>query len=90
MRTARLHLTGTTADDTFFRHDILTLYVRNQLGAARALPVLAGIVACSSLIWVPPVYAVLWFSIVLISRGITLLLCQKFERLDNRAVDIDE
>ncbi len=90
MRTAQLHLTGTTADGTFFRHDLLTLYVKNQLGAARALPVLAGIVACSSLIWVPPAYAVLWLSIVLISQGIILLLCQKFERLDDRAVDVDE
>ncbi len=90
MRTAQLHLTGTPADGTFFRHDLLTLYVKNQLGAARALPVLAGIVACSSLFWVPPVYAVLWLSIVLVSQGITLLLCQKFERLEDRAVDVDE
>ena len=90
MSSARLHLTGTTAEGMSHKHDLLTLYVKNQLGAARALPVMATIVAASSLIWVPAIQAMIWLSAVFISHGILIALCQTFERLHPSRLDIDE
>lgn len=88
--TARLHLTGTTAEGVSHKHDLLTLYVKNQLGAARALPVMATIVAASSMIWVPSLHAILWLSAIFVSHGILISLCKTFEQLHHTRIDVDE
>src|SRR5690606_7028799 len=90
MRTARIRLAQANGPDVSFKLELLTLYVRNQIGAAMALPVMAMIVATSSLVWVPWSQATAWLSAIFLGQGISIILCQKFERLDHDNVDVDD
>lgn len=90
MRTARIRLAQANGPDVSFKLELLTLYVRNQIGAALALPVMAMIVATSSLVWVPWSQATAWLSAVFLGQGISIILCQKFERLDHDKIDVDD
>ena len=90
MRIARIQLAGAHAPDLSFKLELLTLYVRNQIGAALALPVMAVIVATSSLVWVPWSQATAWLSAIFLGQGISIALCQKFERLDHDRIDVDD
>lgn len=90
MREVRTRLSDLGNRGSIFRRDLLILYAKSQLGAALALPVIAVIVAASSLLWMPFHQAAIWLSAVFVSQGIAVSFCQKFDRIDPDEISVDE
>ncbi len=90
MREVRTRLSDLGNRAIFFRRDLLMLYAKSQLGAALAMPVIAVIVAASSLLWVPFHEAAIWLSAVFVSQGIAVSFCQKFDNLEPEDVGVEE
>jgi two-component system, cell cycle sensor histidine kinase PleC len=58
--------------------ELLTIFLRNQLRIAPAMPLLTFMLALTSLMWVPPLTAMLWLAVTLASQGIQIYLCANF------------
>jgi len=90
VREMRSRLTGVTGEGLPFRHELLSLFVRNQLSIALAMPVIAVIVAASTVLWAPWASGAFWLSTTFISQGIMLTLCRVYERADPVEINVAE
>ena len=74
------------ADDSYWertaqapwKFELLTLFLRNQLRVAPAMPILTVLLAFTALLWVPPVTAMLWLTATLASQAAQVYLCSIF------------
>jgi two-component system cell cycle sensor histidine kinase PleC len=64
-----------------FDYELLLMFVKNELSASLAIPLLAVIVATASMFWAPADELILWLATVLVSKGILLALCREFIKL---------
>jgi two-component system cell cycle sensor histidine kinase PleC len=60
--------------------ELLTIFLRNQLRIAPAMPLLTIMLAFTSLMWVPPLIAMLWLTVILASQAGQIYLCANFFR----------
>ncbi len=58
--------------------ELLTLFLRNQLRVAPAMPILTILLAFTSLSWVPPLTAMLWLTAALACQAAQVYLCSVF------------
>lgn len=73
-----------------FEHELLMMFVKNELGASLTIPLLAIIIALAAMFWAPTREVVLWLSSVLISKGILLAHCRQFSRIPVSEVNLQE
>ena len=71
-----------------FDYELLLMFVKNELSASLAIPLLAVIVALASMFWAPANELILWLSTVLISKGILLALCREFLKRSRTELNI--
>ncbi len=90
VREMRTQLTGLNADGVSFRYELLSLFVKNQLSIAFAMPVLAVIVGSSTLLWASWTSGAFWLSSIFICQGIVLSLCQAFDRSGPADINVTE
>ena len=70
--------------------ELLTNFLRNQLRVAPAMPLLTIMLAFTSLMWVPPLIAMLWLTVTLASQAGQIYLCANFfhkERSESKQHD---
>ena len=70
--------------------ELLTIFLRNQLRVAPAMPLLTFMLAFTSLMWVPPVTAMFWLAATLASQAVQIYLCANFfqtERSESKKHD---
>lgn len=70
-------------------YQLLSMFVKNELLACLAIPVLAVVVAFSLMAWAPGDELKMWLATVFISKGIFLLICRRFMSIPRRDVDVD-
>jgi two-component system, cell cycle sensor histidine kinase PleC len=68
-----------------WQHDLLVLFVRNQLRVSLALPMIAVLFALVSLSWTTPLVTGAWLSCVLACQGVQLWLCRQHQLSDGSA-----
>jgi two-component system, cell cycle sensor histidine kinase PleC len=68
-----------------WQHDLLVLFVRNQLRVSLALPLIAALFALVSLSWTTPLVAGAWLACVLACQGVQLWLCRQHQQSDGSA-----
>jgi len=90
VREMRNVLSGVTPEGLSFKYELLALFVKNQLGVSFAMPVLAVIMAASTLLWQPWVTGALWLSTIFICQGIMLTLCRLFNKADPETANVSE
>lgn len=61
-----------------FELELLSLFVRYELGAIATIQLLAVIFALASMFWAPAVEAICWLFLVIFSKVILLELCRRF------------
>jgi len=71
-----------------YTYELLLMFVKNELSAVLAVPLLAVIVALSSISWAPASELIMWLASVLMSKGILLVLCRKFKNLPRTEIDM--
>ena len=70
-----------------FNYELLAIFVRSELTASLAIPLLAIVVAVGMLPWSPVEALLLWLATVFISKGILILLCRRFQQMNRKQVD---
>jgi two-component system cell cycle sensor histidine kinase PleC len=65
-----------------WQRELLVLFLRNQLRVAPAMPVLAVLLAMTSVTWVPFAVALGWLAVALGCQAIQLYLCHVYFRKD--------
>ena len=63
-----------------WQHDMLVLFLRNQLRIAPAMPILALLMAATALLWAPLSIILVWFAGALGCQAIQWYLCQAYFR----------
>ena len=73
-----------------FDYELLLMFVKNELSAALAIPLLAVVVALASMFWAPANELIFWLSTIFISKGIMLAMCRRFTKLPGAQVNANE
>ena len=71
-----------------FDYELLAMFVKNELSASLTIPLLAIVVALTSMFWAPGNELVFWLATVLMSKGILLCLCRQFLKRGRADVDV--
>ncbi|MEL7082825.1 MAG: sensor histidine kinase, partial [Pseudomonadota bacterium] len=71
-----------------FEYELLTMFVRNEMGAAVTMPALSIIFSIASLFWAPAHEAATWLIIVIGAKVFLLELCRRFLALPRSEVDL--
>ena len=74
----RERLSSPTGKPPAFDYELALTYARNRLAAGYALPLLAGILAAASLLWIDWHTATAWALLVLAAHFVILLVCRRF------------
>lgn len=61
-----------------FEHELLSMFARNELGAAVTMPALSIFFSLSAIYWAPAHQAVLWLLIVIGAKVLLLEICRRF------------
>jgi len=69
-------------------HDLLSMFVRNEMAAAATMPALSIIISIASMLWATPLEAALWMVLVIAAKVVLLDLCRRFLALPRSAVDV--
>ncbi len=69
-------------------YQLLSMFVKNELLASLAIPVLAVVVAFALMAWAPGDELKMWLATVFVSKGVFLWICRRFMSIPRRDVDI--
>jgi two-component system cell cycle sensor histidine kinase PleC len=72
-----------------FNYELLAIFVRSELTASLAIPVLAVVVTVGLLPWAPAQSLLFWLATVFISKGILILLCRRFQMTPRKQINCD-
>jgi two-component system cell cycle sensor histidine kinase PleC len=61
-----------------FRHELLSMFARNELTAQATILLLAGIFSLASMFWAPWTQAILWLFLVIAAKVVLLECCRRF------------
>ncbi|MGF1621797.1 MAG: sensor histidine kinase [Rhodomicrobiaceae bacterium] len=72
-----------------FNYELLDIFVRSELTASLAIPVLAIVVAVGLMPWARPEALLFWLAAVFVAKGILILLCRRFQMLSRKHADCE-
>jgi two-component system cell cycle sensor histidine kinase PleC len=61
-----------------YEHELLSMFVRNELGSMVTIPLLAIVFAFASMLWAPLPHALSWLACVILAKGLLLVVCRQF------------
>ncbi len=88
IRHARDKLAASAGGKVSYNYEMLILYARNQLQMALGIPVLAVILALSSLIWIPLERIAIWLAAVLFAQIVLLYYCKQLIKTPEHEANI--
>ncbi len=71
-----------------FEYDLLLMFVKNELGAALTIPLLALLIALTAGLWAPLNELIFWVTSVFIAKGVLLALCRMFTKDPRAEADV--
>src|SRR5262245_56832564 len=80
VQAAREKLASKSGNKPEFEYELLAMFVRNELSAAIATPLLAIIVAMGAMFWAPSRELLVWLATVFVAKGILVTLCRQFAK----------
>ncbi|MEL6373742.1 MAG: HAMP domain-containing sensor histidine kinase [Pseudomonadota bacterium] len=88
VRETRTRMAQGTVIKPEFEYELLSIFVRNELGAIATIPILAVIFALASMFWAPVFEAVIWLAAVSATKFFLLFRCYRFKALDPSEVNV--
>jgi len=88
VRNARNRLASLNETRPGYRHELMLLFARRQLGVAMGLPLLATILAAVMSIWIPVEKMAVWLGMVLMAKALLLALSGWFIRQQEEKPDV--
>jgi two-component system, cell cycle sensor histidine kinase PleC len=77
-----------TQKEPEFEYELLSMFVRNELGATFTIPLLAIIIALTSMYWAPADEVVIWLITLLVVRAFLVTICRRFAATPRDKVDV--
>ncbi|MEM7620433.1 MAG: HAMP domain-containing sensor histidine kinase [Pseudomonadota bacterium] len=71
-----------------FEYELLQMFVRNELRALVTIPLFAVLIAITCCLWAPHHQVLIWLASVIISKGISLWLCQNFTKIPKQKANV--
>ncbi len=71
-----------------FQYELMSMFVRNELGAASTIILLAVIFSLASVFWAPFGEAIVWLLMVISAKVTLLLLCRRFRATPRGEIDL--
>jgi two-component system cell cycle sensor histidine kinase PleC len=71
-----------------FQYELLSMFVRNELGAIATIQILAIVFSLASMFWAPIGEAIAWLLLVISSKVVLLELCRRFLATPRAEVDV--
>ncbi len=84
VREAREKLISRSATRPEFQYELLAIFVKSELTASLAIPILAVVVAVGLTSWAPAEGLCLWLATLFIAKGILIALCRRFQSLGRK------
>ena len=84
VRQARDKLSSRSGTRPQFHYELLTIFVKSELTASLAIPVLAVVVAMGLLPWAPLESILRWLATLFISKGVLIFLCRRFQMMNRK------
>ncbi len=88
LKATRARLAAGTTIKPEFEYELLTMFVRNELGAAVTMPALYALFAIASMFWAPAFDAIVWLVIVIGAKVILLDQGRRFLALPPAQVNV--
>lgn len=88
LKATRARLAAGTTIKPEFEYELLTMFVRNELGAAVTMPALYALFAIASMFWAPALDAIVWLVIVIGAKVILLDQGRRFLALPPAQVNV--
>src|ERR1700694_4772431 len=88
LKATRARLAAGTSIKPEFEYELLTMFVRNELGAAVTMPALYALFAIASMFWAPAFDAIVWLVIVIGAKVILLDQGRRFLALPPAHVNV--
>ena len=73
-----------------FQYELLAIFVKSELTASLAIPILAVVVAVGLMSWAPAEGLLFWLATVFISKGILIALCRRFQALPRKHANTEQ
>jgi len=73
-----------------FQYELLSIFVRNELGAMVTIPLLAIIVALASMFWAPVEEVLGWLAVLFVARTVLIIHCRRFIRTPANEVNLED
>jgi len=88
IRAARYRLANGTNIKPEFEYELLSMFVRNEMGAAVTMPALSIIFSLASMFWAPVLQGSLWLVMVIAAKVLLLELGRRLQALPREQVDL--
>ena len=88
LKATRARLAAGTSIKPEFEYELLTMFVRNELGAAVTMPALYALFAIASMFWAPAFDAIMWLVIVIGAKVVLLDQGRRFLALPPAQVNV--
>jgi two-component system cell cycle sensor histidine kinase PleC len=88
LKERRARLAAGTSLKPEFEYELLTMFVRNELGAAVTMPALYALFALACMFWAPTADAVLWLILVIGAKVVLLDMGRRFLMVPPAGVNI--
>lgn len=88
LKERRARLAAGTSIKPEFEKELLTMFVRNELGAAVTMPVLYSLFALACMFWAPTADAIIWLAIVILAKVMLLEQGRRFLHLSPGQVNV--
>ena len=89
IREARAKLAQGTTIKPEFEYELLSMFVRNELGALVTIPLLAMVFCLASMFWAPVGQAIFWLLAVIAAKVLLLECCRRFNSVPREELAID-
>jgi two-component system cell cycle sensor histidine kinase PleC len=73
-----------------FQYELVSMFVRNELGAIATIQLLAVIFSLASMFWAPVGEAIAWLLLVIFAKVALLELCRRFLATQRTEIDIQQ
>jgi two-component system cell cycle sensor histidine kinase PleC len=87
IREAREKLNSRPTVRPEFQYELLAIFVKSELTASLAIPILAVVVALGLTSWAPVEGLLFWLATLFIAKGILVALCRRFQSLSRKQAD---
>jgi two-component system cell cycle sensor histidine kinase PleC len=87
IREAREKLNSRPTSRPEFQYELLAIFVKSELTASLAIPILAIVVAVGLSSWAPFEGLLFWLAALFVAKGILIKLCRDFQAVNRKQAD---